>query len=144
MADEAGLEGCLATAGGDREELIRAIAYRRCHTRDYVGYALDDWLAGERRSIRALRRRRDRTRIDGFDQPSSHRAEERIERRPARPVALAVDSTLAIIGVVGFLFIPWLTQRVSSRLNAVTVFTTLLFWGWLWGVWGLSSWFRSS
>ena len=92
---------------------------------------------GKRRSIRALRRRRDRTRIDGFDQPSSHRAEERIERRPARPVALAVDSTLAIIGVVGFLFIPWLTQRVSSRLNAVTVFTTLLFWGWLWGVWGL-------
>lgn len=47
VADEAGLEGGLATASGDREELIREIAYRRCHTRDYVGYALDDWVAGE-------------------------------------------------------------------------------------------------
>ena len=34
------------------------------------------------------------------------------------------------------LLVPWLTQRVS-RLNAVTVFVSLLFWSWLWGTWGL-------
>jgi predicted PurR-regulated permease PerM len=34
------------------------------------------------------------------------------------------------------LLVPWLTQRVGS-INAVIVFIALLFWGWLWGVWGL-------
>ena len=34
------------------------------------------------------------------------------------------------------MLVPLLTQRVG-RLNAVTVFIALLFWGWLWGVWGL-------
>jgi predicted PurR-regulated permease PerM len=53
-----------------------------------------------------------------------------------QPVALVIGGTLAIIGVIGLLLVPWLTQRVG-RLNAVTVFVTLLFWGWLWGVWGL-------
>ena len=53
-----------------------------------------------------------------------------------QPVALVIASTVAIIGVIGLLLVPWLTQRVG-RLNAVTVFVTLLFWGWLWGVWGL-------
>ncbi len=53
-----------------------------------------------------------------------------------QPVAVVIGSTLAIIGVIGLLLVPWLTQRVG-RLNAVTVFVTLLFWGWLWGVWGL-------
>jgi len=32
--------------------------------------------------------------------------------------------------------VPWLTQRMG-RINAVIVFVALLFWGWLWGVWGL-------
>lgn len=53
-----------------------------------------------------------------------------------QPVALVIGSTLAIIGVIGLLLVPWLTQRIG-RLNAVTVFVSLLFWGWLWGVWGL-------
>ncbi|MEO8304305.1 MAG: AI-2E family transporter [Betaproteobacteria bacterium] len=53
-----------------------------------------------------------------------------------QPVALVIGSTLAIIGVIGLLLVPWLTQRVGS-LNAVTIFVTLLFWGWLWGIWGL-------
>lgn len=40
--------GELAAAGGDREELIREIAYQRYHLRDYAhGYALDEWLAAE-------------------------------------------------------------------------------------------------
>jgi predicted PurR-regulated permease PerM len=53
-----------------------------------------------------------------------------------QPVALLIGSNLAIVGVIGLLLVPWLTQRVG-RLNAVTVFVALLVWGWLWGIWGL-------
>jgi len=52
------------------------------------------------------------------------------------PVAMIVGITLALVGVIGLLLVPWLTQRVG-RINAVIVFVALLFWGWLWGVWGL-------
>jgi predicted PurR-regulated permease PerM len=30
----------------------------------------------------------------------------------------------------------WLAQRIGGT-NAVIVFVALLFWGWLWGIWGL-------
>jgi len=53
-----------------------------------------------------------------------------------QPVALVIGSMVAMIGVIGLLLVPWLTQRVG-RLNAVTVFVALLVWGWLWGIWGL-------
>jgi predicted PurR-regulated permease PerM len=53
-----------------------------------------------------------------------------------QPVAMVVGVTLALVGVIGLLLVPWLTQRVG-RINAVIVFVSLLFWGWLWGVWGL-------
>ncbi|MEP7328765.1 MAG: AI-2E family transporter [Betaproteobacteria bacterium] len=53
-----------------------------------------------------------------------------------QPVVLVIGSVLSIVGVIGLLLVPWLTQRVG-RLNAVTVFVTLLVWGWLWGIWGL-------
>lgn len=53
-----------------------------------------------------------------------------------QPVVLILGSVLAIVGVIGLLLVPWLTQRVG-RLNAVTVFIALLVWGWLWGIWGL-------
>jgi predicted PurR-regulated permease PerM len=53
-----------------------------------------------------------------------------------QPVAIVVGITLALVGVIGFLLVPWLTQRVG-RINTVIVFVALLFWGWLWGVWGL-------
>lgn len=52
------------------------------------------------------------------------------------PVAAVVVSILLSTGVIGMLLVPWLTQKVS-RLNAVTVFVSLLFWSWLWGTWGL-------
>jgi len=52
------------------------------------------------------------------------------------PVVAVVLGILVSTGIIGMLLVPWLTQRVG-RLNAVTVFVTLLFWGWLWGVWGL-------
>ena len=53
-----------------------------------------------------------------------------------QPVALLIGSMVALVGVIGLLLVPWLTQRVG-RLNAVTVFVALLVWGWLWGIWGL-------
>jgi predicted PurR-regulated permease PerM len=53
-----------------------------------------------------------------------------------QPVVLVLGSVLAIVGVIGLLLVPWLTQKVGG-LNAVTVFVALLVWGWLWGIWGL-------
>ena len=44
--------------------------------------------------------------------------------------------SLLIHTLVGNLLTPWLTSR-SSQLSPVAVFVGLLFWGWLWGVWGL-------
>lgn len=51
-------------------------------------------------------------------------------------VALVVGSQLLIAYLIGVLLIPWCTEKLG-RINAVTVFISLLFWGWLWGVWGL-------
>ena len=53
-----------------------------------------------------------------------------------QPVAVVIGVTLTLVGVIGLLLVPWLTQRVG-KINAVIVFVALLFWGWLWGVWGL-------
>ena len=53
-----------------------------------------------------------------------------------QPVAIAVGGTIGTIGVIGLLLVPWVTKKMG-RLNAVTIFVALLFWGWLWGVWGL-------
>ena len=52
------------------------------------------------------------------------------------PVVIIVGATLVLVGVIGLLLVPWLTQRMG-HINAVIVFVALLFWGWLWGVWGL-------
>ena len=41
-----------------------------------------------------------------------------------------------IAGLVGMLLIPWVTSR-AARMNAGAVFISLLFWNWIWGVWGL-------
>jgi predicted PurR-regulated permease PerM len=51
-------------------------------------------------------------------------------------VCLVVGGQLVITGLVGFGVMPALTARLGT-LSAVTVFVALLFWGWLWGVWGL-------
>jgi predicted PurR-regulated permease PerM len=45
-------------------------------------------------------------------------------------------STLAITTVEGLLLTPWLSSR-AARMNAVAVFVGLLFWGWVWNVWGM-------
>jgi len=43
---------------------------------------------------------------------------------------------LAITSLEGFLLTPWLTSRAAS-MNAVAIFVGLLFWGWVWNVWGM-------
>jgi predicted PurR-regulated permease PerM len=52
-------------------------------------------------------------------------------------MALAVSgSSLAIATFVGIFIVTWMTGKIA-KMNAVAVFVALLFWGWLWGVWGL-------
>ena len=52
-------------------------------------------------------------------------------------MALLVAAIPAVItGLVGMLLIPWGTSR-TARMNAGAVFISLLFWNWIWGVWGL-------
>jgi predicted PurR-regulated permease PerM len=43
---------------------------------------------------------------------------------------------LAVSSAIGMGLVPWLQGRASS-MNAVAVFVSLLFFGWLWGGWGL-------
>jgi predicted PurR-regulated permease PerM len=50
--------------------------------------------------------------------------------------ALVGGSSLLIHTLIGNLLAPWLTSR-TSRMNPVAVFVGVIFWGWLWGVWGL-------
>jgi predicted PurR-regulated permease PerM len=43
---------------------------------------------------------------------------------------------VVIAALEGYLLTPWLMSRVGE-MNAVAVFVSLLFWGWIWGAWGL-------
>jgi predicted PurR-regulated permease PerM len=45
-------------------------------------------------------------------------------------------ASLAVAAAVGSLIMTWVQSR-SSRVNAAVLFIALLFFGWLWGVWGL-------
>jgi predicted PurR-regulated permease PerM len=52
-------------------------------------------------------------------------------------MAFAVGAAaLLITSLEGFLLTPWLTSR-AARMNAVAIFVGLLFWGWVWNVWGM-------
>jgi predicted PurR-regulated permease PerM len=48
----------------------------------------------------------------------------------------AVGVAGAIAALEGNLISPWLTGR-AGELNVVAVFVSVLFWGWMWDVWGL-------
>ena len=51
--------------------------------------------------------------------------------------ALSVAAaSLLLAGLIGFGFMTWLQSRFA-RVNAAVLFIALLFFGWLWGVWGL-------
>ena len=52
------------------------------------------------------------------------------------PALLCAGVSLAIATLVGTLITTWLAGRFS-RMNTPAVFVALLFWGWLWGVWGM-------
>jgi predicted PurR-regulated permease PerM len=54
---------------------------------------------------------------------------------PLHAVAMA-GAALLVGGAVGQLFMTWLQSR-AARVNAAVLFIALLFFGWLWGVWGL-------
>ncbi len=44
--------------------------------------------------------------------------------------------SLLMAGTIGLAFMTWLQSRFA-RVNAAVLFIALLFFGWLWGVWGL-------
>jgi len=50
--------------------------------------------------------------------------------------ALAAGLFLAIATIEGTWLKPWLIGR-AARLNNAAVFAGLIFWGWLWGAWGM-------
>ena len=53
------------------------------------------------------------------------------------PYAFAVGGvSLLVSGLIGFAFMTWLQSRFA-RVNAAVLFIALLFFGWMWGVWGL-------
>ncbi len=55
----------------------------------------------------------------------------------ALPVALLIAvAPLAIATVVGVFVTTWMTGRIV-RMNTAAIFISLLFWTWLWGVWGM-------
>ena len=43
---------------------------------------------------------------------------------------------LVLVSLVATLLSTWLQSR-TSRMNQVAVFVGIMFWGWLWGLWGL-------
>jgi predicted PurR-regulated permease PerM len=53
-----------------------------------------------------------------------------------RMVLLVAGASLAIATVVGTVIATWMTGKIA-RMNPAAVFVSLLFWGWLWGMWGL-------
>ena len=53
------------------------------------------------------------------------------------PMALFVaGASLGIATLVGTFVTTWMTGRIA-RMNSAAIFIALLFWGWLWGVWGM-------
>ena len=54
----------------------------------------------------------------------------------ASTALLVAGASIAIATVVGTFVTTWMTGRIA-RMNAAAVFISLLFWGWLWGIWGM-------
>lgn len=53
-----------------------------------------------------------------------------------RMVILVAGASLGIATLVGMVVTTWMTGKIA-KMNPAAVFVSLLFWGWLWGVWGL-------
>ena len=53
------------------------------------------------------------------------------------PVTLEAGGLATLVAALeGNLVTPWLTGR-AGEMNTVAVFVSVLFWGWMWSVWGL-------
>lgn len=53
-----------------------------------------------------------------------------------RMALLVAGASLGIATLVGTVIATWMTGRIA-KMNPAAVFVSLLFWGWLWGTWGL-------
>ena len=53
-----------------------------------------------------------------------------------RMVILVAGISLGIATLVGMVVTTWMTGKIA-KMNPAAVFVSLLFWGWLWGMWGL-------
>jgi predicted PurR-regulated permease PerM len=53
-----------------------------------------------------------------------------------RMVVLVAGASLALATLVGMVVTTWMTGKIA-KMNPAAVFVSLLFWGWLWGMWGL-------
>jgi predicted PurR-regulated permease PerM len=51
-------------------------------------------------------------------------------------VLLVAGASLTIATLVGTFVTTWMTGRIA-KMNTAAVFISLLFWTWLWGVWGM-------
>lgn len=49
---------------------------------------------------------------------------------------LVAGASLAVATAVGTFVTTWMTGRIAS-MNPAAIFISLLFWGWLWGIWGM-------
>lgn len=49
---------------------------------------------------------------------------------------LVSGASVAIATVVGIFITTWMSGKIA-KMNAAAVFIALLFWSWLWGVWGM-------
>ena len=49
---------------------------------------------------------------------------------------LAAGASLSIATIVGTFVTTWMVGRIA-HMNSAAVFISLLFWGWLWGIWGM-------
>jgi predicted PurR-regulated permease PerM len=52
------------------------------------------------------------------------------------PVLLVAGASMLISTLIGIFVTTWMTGRIA-KMNAAAVFISLLFWAWLWGVWGM-------
>ena len=52
------------------------------------------------------------------------------------PMLSVAGGSLVIATFVGIFVTTWMTGRIA-KMNAAAVFISLLFWAWLWGVWGM-------
>jgi predicted PurR-regulated permease PerM len=49
---------------------------------------------------------------------------------------LTGSAVVAIATLVGTFVTTWMTGRIA-HMNSTAIFVSLLFWGWLWGIWGM-------